>query len=231
MKPPNAPSGKALHPIRDWWGGIESRWWKTGSFAFIVALGVYFAFFFGWGRWPPIAELSPWSKPLSWHAVWETEPAQGADLDVLTALLGQNREEVRFWQGVLFQVSLAYIAGILGIVSLGLKMEAASEWLRWTYAIAIVFLVAFYLIFVKVAENAIALNHKDLTGIEIALKLSKKGAFIDNEIIYDHNKKNQEEGKGERLIQQLVPFGVSLGVLSVFAVLFVPILPQADRKD
>lgn len=224
-------SAKRHLSIRNWWGEIENRSWKAIFFAAILLLGVYYAWFFPWGRWPPYG--AAWSD-------WNTEPTRGANFDVLTSLLVQNREEVRFWQGVLFNVSLVFTAGVFGIVSFALKMRAPRreaeslhtshpnhlEWLRWTYAIAVVFLAAFYLIFVKVAENAIALNHHDLTGIEIALKLAKESEYIQGQAIYDHRKENQKAGKGEHLIKQLAPFGISLTVLSVFAVLFLPVPPQ-----
>ena len=200
--------------------------WKLGAkllfFALMVICGYCFALIFPWGRWPPY--------PFDDWPLWHTEPAQGADLDVLKTLLAQNRDEVRFWQGVLFNVSMVFTGGVLGIVSLALKTKALSELLRWVYAIAIVFLCTFYLIFVKVAENAIALNHRDLTGIEIGLKLAKEGAYLQGQPFYDHSEESQKRGKGESLIKQIVPFGILLAVLSAGALLFLPVSSESAGR-
>jgi hypothetical protein len=182
---------------------------KSLVFIAVLCLGFYYALVFPWGEWQP--------------RVWKTQPAKEANPQVLTAILAQNREEVRFWQGLLFNMSLAFIASQLGILSLALKARVVSDWLRWTYALAVVFLCSFYLTFVKVAEEAIALNHSDLTGIEIGLKLSNLGDYIKGERIYDHRTKNQEQRRGEVFIKRLVPFNILLAVFSVGAVLFLPI--------
>jgi hypothetical protein len=208
----------------NWCGELDYRWIKSVFFALILVVGVVFAWFFPWGASPP--------HGMKWNA-WQTEPANGQNFQVLTTLLVQNREEVRFWQGILFNISLVFIGGVFGVLSLALKMTTSSESLRWTYTIAIVFLCAFYLIFVKVAEDAIALNHHDLTGIEIALKLAKPGEYIQGQPIYDHSEANQKVGRGEDLIKRLVPFGIFLAVLSVFGVLFLPNPPRdvGQRND
>src|SRR5947207_3101547 len=106
MNSANAPA-KAMN------GSITKRlgkWWKPIAFAVILAAGLYFALIFPWGKWPP-AGAGPWPA-------WETEPTKDANIQVLTTLLAQNRDEVRFWQGVLFNVSLVFIGGVLGILSL-----------------------------------------------------------------------------------------------------------------
>jgi hypothetical protein len=219
----NTPSNAKLGSIRNWLPKNLNPW-KAVAFSVILAAAAYYALLFPWGEWPP-SGLGEW--PL-----WKTEPTKEANVYVLTAILVQNREEVRFWQGVLFNISLAFIGGVLGILSLALKTRVLSDWLRWTYTIAVVFLCAFYLIFVKVAENAIALNHRDLFGVEIALKLSKESEYIQGQAFYDHSEEKQKKQVGERLIKRLVPFGILLGVLTVYALLFLQIpSQQLDRDD
>jgi hypothetical protein len=200
------------------WLAKDGNCWKVVATVVIFGAAVICAFVFRWGEWPP-------NRGIEWRA-WKTEPTEQTDHSILNILLAQNREEVRFWQGVLFNVSLVFIAGILGIVSLALKATALSEGLRWIYAIGVVFLCAFYLTFVDVAENAIALNHRDLTAVEIALKLATPGAYIQDEIIYDHTEKNQKTRKGESFVKRLVWGSMSLGLLAVAALFFLPAAPQ-----
>jgi hypothetical protein len=179
------------------------NWWsmRLVSVCIIIA-GAYYALCFPWGSWPPYKDSLPWHGAQEWHE-WNIDPAKGAEknVPVLTA-------------------------GILGIVSLTLRTPVLTHGLRWTYAVAIVFLCAFYLIFVKVAENAIALNHRDLTGIQIGLKLSEEGEYIQGERFYDHRDEKQKEGKGEAFLRQLVPFGICLAIAAVLVVFFLPIPPQ-----
>ena len=199
------------------------KWWKPATFGVIVVSAVVFALWLPhWGSWPPYG-AGNW-------VVWKTHAARCSNVQVLTSLLAQNREEVRFWQGILFNVSLGFIGSVLGILSIGLKARVSTDWLRLTYTIAVVFLCAFYVIFVKFAEIAIAVNHHDLIGVQIALKLSKEGAYIQGQPFYDHSEAKQRQG-GERLIKWLMPFGVGLTVLSVSALLFLPIPSQQRRGD
>jgi len=199
--------------ITEWWGRNRTPL-KIVALLVVTVAAVSCYAFPKWGQWPP-------SRAFQSH-VWKTQPANGADHQVLTTLLTQNREEVRFWQNILFNVSLAFIAGILGIVSLALKVTPLSEGLQCIYAAAVVFLCGLYLTFVSVGESAIALNHHDLTAVEIALNLATKGAYIQEETIYDHSEYNQTKRRGETFVQWLVLGSISLGVLSVGAVLFVP---------
>jgi hypothetical protein len=221
--PPNANHG----PIRNWLRHNVTP--DVVLFVVILLAAVFVALSFRWGEWPPSGVERPFWK-MEWP-LWKTEPTAEPRVEVLTTLLVQNREEIRFWQGVLFNISLAFIGAVLGILSLALRAMVSPHWLRRTNAIAVVFLCVFYLIFVKVAENAIALNHRDLTGIEIALKLSKESAYIQGQIFYDHGEEKQKKQDGESFIRPLVWASLLLGVLSVSALLFLPIPPQQLGRD
>jgi len=197
--------------------------WKVIALVILFFVADYWGRGYPWGKWPP--------HGTGKRRIWLIEPSKDANHQVLTVLLQQNREEVRAWQEHLFHISLAFILAVLGIVSFALKMKVIDDWLRLAFTVAVVFLCAFYLTFVKVAEEAIALNHRDLTGIEIGLKLAKEGEYIKDQAIYDHSYETQlHKMNGEQFIKTMVPYLVFLGFLAAAALLFLPIPSQPPEQ-
>ncbi len=113
---------------------------------------------------------------------WQNEPALKLTdedrLKVLTTLLEQNRQEIRFWQDKLFTISFLFTGLILGIVVFTLKQKPDTAILRRLAAGSCLGLCFFYFLYVEFAEGAISVNDYDLIGIQYGLKLSEEDQYL-----------------------------------------------------
>jgi hypothetical protein len=171
-----------------------------------------------------VAEYPSWGKPAGFRRWWENKPTlslNAADkANVLTRLLEENREEIRFWQDHLFSISFVFSAAVLGIVAFAVQAKTSTRLLRYVCAVGCFILCIFYLLFVRFADDAISLNDHDLIGIQYALKLSTPGEYLQG---------NQPESKtiygegypsGHPHIKHLVRLNVLLVIGSVLWLLY-----------
>src|SRR6266480_4141219 len=90
-------------------------------------------------------------------------------IEILLALLQTNRQEIREWQKSLFDASLWFNGGILAITAFVHNLSKPDHVLTSLVSLGIGCFCAFYLIFSRVARNAVELSGEDLLKIQRAL--------------------------------------------------------------
>lgn len=105
-------------------------------------------------------------------------------LKVLLALLQINRQEIREWQKSLFEVSLWFNAGILGLAAFVHGRDNRSMFLIVLVGLGIGCLGGFYIIFSGVARRAIEISGNDLIKFQRALRLDEQDYYLLGDAIY-----------------------------------------------
>ena len=105
-------------------------------------------------------------------------------VEVLVSLLQSNRQEIREWQKSLFDASLWFNAGILGITAFIHGLNDKPNALLVIVGIGMACLCGFYFIFSHVAKRAIEMSGHDLLKIQRALRLQETGYYLGGEPIY-----------------------------------------------
>jgi hypothetical protein len=143
------------------------------------------------------------------------DPSGVEKVQILVAILQQNREEVRFWQERLFAASFWFNATTLGVVAFVLK-EPATATLQAMAAFGCVCLSAFHFIIAVIAKKAIETTGSDLVRIQSALLLTRNDSYMQGGRVY------QDSGKWlpQYYIWWLVGLNVLLCVVSVIALLW-----------
>ena len=160
---------------------------------------------------------------------WPNAPLmQNSDnFNVLTSLLHEDREEIRFYQDKLFTISFLFSAGVLGLAGFWLKLKNDSFWLRVGIAATCLVFCFFYFRFVRFANEAIAVNDDDLIGIQFALGLHQEGRYLTGRPIYLEPERNPKTNRHELLghphFRPLVLFNSWLVVGTVGLLLLLPV--------
>lgn len=177
-----------------------------------------------WKRTPPPKELH--AQPGKWDnqpALKEMSPSDRAN--VLMKLLEQNREEVRFVQGLLFTTSFWFTVGIFGIVSFNLGIKGYHPFMRGASVAGCLLLCGFYFVFADFAEGAMVTSHDDMVGMQYGLELSKPNSYLLNDQVIYH----AGDFGSESHIKALVQFYVLLVFVAVAVLLYLPGLPKDEK--
>ncbi|HWB08763.1 MAG TPA: hypothetical protein VG826_06050 [Pirellulales bacterium] len=178
------------------------------------------------------AHYHRWEDPPEMVAMrpdWANRPVKldHDRIDVVTKLIAEDRQEIRFYQDKLFTISFFFTAGVLGIAGFWLKLENDNVWLRLGLAALCLVFCGYYFRFVRFANEAIAINDHDLIGLQFAVGLAQPGEYLEERAIYPEPAQDPETGRhrltGHPHFRPLVMFNSWLVAGAVFLFLFLPL--------